>query len=318
MRNSFVLKETPAYNVIVHYHMMKNAGSTIAAILEREFVDAYAEVHGPGPGSMITGDELIEFIKKHPKIRAISSHHIRFPVPSGDRLHFGYCCFVRHPVDRLYSLYSFFRKSGDTSVIGTIARQLEPPDFFSCLIDEFPNYVCNVQTGFLACRGFFLRPPDQEDLKQAMNVIRQCSLPGIVHQTNESLAVGEYFLSPNFPGIQLHSPPQNVSMDPHRSEAERERMLKEVCGQAVYDRLLALNRLDVELARRAEEEVERRKALVPSWGRRLAEFEERCGVSCRGSESDGVRELRLIPRRSGTGPETQPPSPRFQGAIRDR
>jgi hypothetical protein len=279
MQTSYILPEPTTPNVLVHYHMMKNSGTTVAAILQREFGEAYAEIHGPDPGSMITTAELLAFIKEHPHVRAISSHHTRFPVPSEDRLHFAYCCFVRHPLDRLYSLYSFFRSSGDASEVGQMARRLSPPDFFSEMVDRFPNYICNAQTSFLACHGFFLRPCDREDLRVAIDVIRQCTLPGVVHRTNESLAVGEYFLGPLFPGIRLHSPAQNVTLDPSRSLAERERHLKEVFGRVVYGRLAKLNRLDLELTRRAEDEIERRKQLVPSFVSRFADFEQRCNAS---------------------------------------
>src|SRR5690242_988780 len=105
MQNSFILEEPTTPNVLVHYHMMKNSGTTISEILRREFGETYAEVHSPDPGGMILSSELLKFIQEHPQIRAISSHHIRFPIPQSERLHFAYCCFVRHPLDRLRSLY---------------------------------------------------------------------------------------------------------------------------------------------------------------------------------------------------------------------
>src|SRR5437660_1038937 len=130
MPQSFILEEPATNNVLVHYHIMKNAGTSVAEVLNREFGEAYAEIHGPTAESMITGPELLQFIKANPAIRAISSHHLRFPVPSGDRLHFAYCCFVRHPLDRLYSLYQFLRTTKDQSYLGRLAQRSDPPAYF--------------------------------------------------------------------------------------------------------------------------------------------------------------------------------------------
>ena len=39
--------------LIVHYHIFKNGGSTITSILEREFRNAFATVHGPDDVSVV-------------------------------------------------------------------------------------------------------------------------------------------------------------------------------------------------------------------------------------------------------------------------
>lgn len=275
METSLVIEEHASFSVMVHYHIMKNAGSTISELLRREFSGAFAEVHGPFAGSMISAAELLAFIKQHPEIRAISSHHVRFPVPKEDRLHFAYCCFIRHPLDRLHSLYNFFRTTEESSVVGQLAQQYDASLFFSEMIDRFPNYVSNVQTSYLACSGFFLHPPDRDDLRAAIRVMQECSLPGVVHRVDESLAAAEYFLNPLYPGIRLHYSAHNVRREMDLSLRERERELREVCGRAVYERLRILNQLDMQLLRASEDEIERRCGLVPSFASRLTDFKER-------------------------------------------
>jgi hypothetical protein len=183
---------------------------------------------------------------------------------------------LRHPVDRLYSLYSFFKASGDTGGVGQLARQLTAPAFFHELIERYPNYVLNVQTNYLAGSGFLLHPPDRDDLRIAVSTMKRCTLPGVVDRTDESLAVAEYFLSPLFPGIQLHGKPKNVSLNPGQSRSERQYALKQELGAKVYPQLIKLNRFDLELVDRTEDEIDRRKRLVPSFATRLAGYKQRC------------------------------------------
>ncbi len=276
MPQSFVLAEPTTYNVLVHYHVMKNAGSTISEILKRELGPAYAEVHGPDAGSMIMPGELLGFIRTHPEIRVISSHHIRFPVPHEERLHWTYCCFLREPLDRLYSLYTFFRNSGDTNPVGMMAQRLDVRDFFWQLIEHFPNYACNAQTIYLACSGFFLRPAGSDDLQRAIRIMQECSMPGVVHRTNESLAIAEYFVNPIFPGIRLHGPAVNAGSDPCRSLESRQRELKDLLGYKLYRTLQKVNALDIALVRQTEIELARRRNLIANFSTRFAEFEQRC------------------------------------------
>src|SRR5213078_4447018 len=100
----------PTRFVIVHYHIFKNGGSTIASILEREFRDAYATVHGPDDVSVLDHTHLAGFVSDHADVQAISSHHIRYPKPVLPNTVIFDWCFLRHPLDRLQSLYSYFQR----------------------------------------------------------------------------------------------------------------------------------------------------------------------------------------------------------------
>jgi hypothetical protein len=96
--------------LILHYHIFKNGGSTITSILEREFRNGFATVHGPDDVSVVDQASLAHFVADHASIQAISSHHLRYPKPVlPDTIVFD-CCFLRNPLDRLQSLYSYFQK----------------------------------------------------------------------------------------------------------------------------------------------------------------------------------------------------------------
>src|SRR5579864_3218026 len=87
--------------VVVHYHIFKNGGSTIEAVLKREFIQQFATLHGAGDDATLDARHLAAFLRKYPKITALSSHHLRYPKPEVRNITIFDCCFVRHPLERL-------------------------------------------------------------------------------------------------------------------------------------------------------------------------------------------------------------------------
>ncbi len=76
------------------------------------------------------------------------------------------------------------------------------------------------------------------------------------------------------------------------SPRDREERLVNAWGRDLYEDLLRLNQLDLELFRRAQKEIERRIALVPQFEWRLAEFRMRCSRLQAGASHAGATALR--------------------------
>lgn len=271
----------PSRHVIVHFHMFKNGGSTIEAILEREFGGRFATVHGSHASSALDDGDITSFIAAHPDVSALSSHHLRYPLPSIRRTVLFDCCFLRHPLDRLQSVYSYLRKEpvelGAQDPILVLAQSVGPREFMSRMIDESPHFVSNAQTLLIATGGAFTRPMDDTDLANAIDVLRRMAVPGLVHLFDESLVAAEHFLGPAFPRLRLHYTAQNV-LRPLQHPEQRLDELRTLWGADLYDELARLNRLDFELCRFAEIEIRRRFNLVPNRQSRLIEFKSRCAA----------------------------------------
>jgi hypothetical protein len=265
----------PARHVMVHFHMFKNGGSTIEAILEREFRGRYATAHGSHASSSLDAQDIAAFLGTHLNVAALSSHHLRYPLPSIRRTVLFDCCFLRHPLDRLQSVYSYLRKEppelGREDPILVLSQSMGPREFMVRLIEESPHFVSNAQTLLIATGGAFTRPLDDTDLSRAKEVLRQMALPGLVAMFDESLVAAEHFLGPAFPRLRLHYVAQNVTR-PSRNLEE----LKIIWGNDIYQELSRLNCLDLELCRYAEDEIRRRFSLVPKSEERLMEFRARC------------------------------------------
>jgi hypothetical protein len=262
--------------LIVHYHIFKNGGSTITSILEREFRGDFATVHGPDDASVVDLISLANFVADHAAIRAISSHHLRYPKPVLPNTVIFDCCFLRHPLDRLQSLYSYFQKIAADDPLCRLARQEHPRSFFTKLIDSAPHLVSNVQVTMLALGGAFTRPVDTADVEAAADVVGKMAIPGLVEKFDESLVAAEYFLKPAFPRLRMDYLPQNVSRPLGGNLVDRQEWLRHSWGPDLYATLENLNQCDLELWRRAEREIARRIGLVPDADQRLAEFRARC------------------------------------------
>jgi hypothetical protein len=192
------------------------------------------------------------------------------------------CCFFRHPLDRLMSLYAWARRCDLPDPICRLAHQDGARDFVRHLLGDFPHMISNVQVTLLANAGAFTRPADEQDLETASAMLRDMAMPGLVELFNESLIAAEYFLRPAFPNLRLHCERENISRPHEIHRAGRERDLEEklatLWGESTYADLHRLNEFDLELYRRARKEVERRFVLVPGLTERMADFEARCNL----------------------------------------
>jgi hypothetical protein len=262
--------------LIVHYHIFKNGGSTITSILEREFRNSFATVHGPDDVSVVDLTSLADFISSYESVQAISSHHLRYPKPVLPNIIVFDCCFLRHPLDRLQSLYSYFQRIEADDPLCRLARQENPRSFFKKLIDSAPHLISNVQVTMLAQGGAFTRPVDTPDVEAASDVVAKMAIPGLVEKFDRSLVAAEYFLKPAFPRLRLDYLPQNVSRPLGANPVDRQGWLMHSWGSDLYATLENLNQCDLELWRRADREVTRRIDLVPDAEQRLAEFRARC------------------------------------------
>src|SRR5581483_6833001 len=101
----------PSRVVLLHYHIFKNAGSTIDFALKQNFGDRLAYLHGDRFDSMVSDAEVVEFVSRNPAIAAISSHHLRPPAPAAPSIRFLEILIVREPLDRLCSIYDFYRRT---------------------------------------------------------------------------------------------------------------------------------------------------------------------------------------------------------------
>jgi hypothetical protein len=257
-------------HIILHYHIFKNAGTTIYSILERNFRKRLAPLESGHFNSTLPNETLITFLEKHPRIQAVSSHHLVPPKPVHPSFVFHDILFLRHPLARFSSMYDFYRRSDITDdPLSLQAHRRTTAEFMRLLIEEYPGHVSNVQVGFLSRRG---RKGNESALETAVRVACEASLLGVAELFDMGAVQAEHFLTPAFPRINFGYVAQNVSSMAPRALSTHLGQFQDACGDRIYNQLLQLNSLDLLLHERATAEVHARFQAIPDHETRLREF----------------------------------------------
>src|SRR5579862_2272045 len=137
--------------VLLHYHFFKNAGTTVEEILARSFFDDYLRIDNTGHEELMSNRELLRALEQNPKVRVVSSHQIRYPMPTAPGFLFFDLCFLRDPIDRLRSIYDYFReKPVPGAPDSDLANNYDLPEYLRRLTDKLPHRVSNHQVNLLA------------------------------------------------------------------------------------------------------------------------------------------------------------------------
>lgn len=209
---------------------------------------------------------------------ALSSQWFRFddgPVEAGAPA-IARIAILRHPLDRLRSLYDFYRLRPDLAgEVAETARRLPIGGFLSWLVDNKPQYCNDMQVGLVAGRSLYLSPPTPADRDRAIARMTGLAVPGLVERLEDALLAGEYFLRPTVPALSFADRRCNVS-DPGPLDLDgRLARLRRAIGSALFDHLMAMNQLDLALCAAVGSEIDRRLALIPNLEARRGDFRAR-------------------------------------------
>lgn len=265
--------------VCLHFHIFKNAGSTVDWALRRTLRSKFATTDGPGPGDRLGPDAVLRFMENHPKISALSSHQFRFPLPESDRHAYYPILFIRHPVDRALSIYRFERRQGGVTPGSRKAEESTLPEYVRWRLDQGSvSVLADFQTSVLSYTATDppARPLTEADLALAASNLRACLVPGVVEKLDESLVCAEEALRPLLGRVDLAYVPQNVSGGRAAALSARLERGRADLGAALADELTARNACDFRLHDLATAELATRTASIPDFESKLAHFRKRC------------------------------------------
>lgn len=234
--------------VIVHYHLFKNAGSSVDKILQENFPESWAEVEGPH-SAKLSPEGLLDFIRQNPTLEAVSSHTAVVSVPQTEDIDIIPIIFVRHPVDRIRSAYQFERTQ-DVQTPGAV--QAKKGDFA-----DYMNWRLSTPTlwqvkNFHAQRlkdfnGFTPAHNAVAVEKAAFAALEHFPMIGLVEHFEASMAVYRDIIGLNFPDFKIFKAQENRTADPQMGLDDNLSTFAEAIGQDVYDRLVELNQTDLAL-----------------------------------------------------------------------
>ncbi len=234
--------------VILHYHIFKNAGTSIDRMLEESYGDRWLNFDKPEGGAKISPLEMEEFILGHPDAVAFSSHQVVPPLPSRQLQVFP-IIVLRHPVDRAYSAYLFEwkKQQGTSRPVGTFAGYIA---------DKFrvprQNAIEDFQAYHLANRNYRSRAvslslAEEDILRNARRLLAEIGYFGIVDRYAESLRWFKKVLGPHFPELKFKEHRENVLQDTNLPIAEKVERIYDLLDDRSYTALVMRNQLDLRL-----------------------------------------------------------------------
>jgi hypothetical protein len=240
--------------VVVHYHIFKNAGSSVDAILQQTFHDKWTSYDTDNPAGRINPAQLAQYIAANPDKSAISSHQAMLPLPAVDGVAVLPIMLLRHPLDRARSVYDFERRQGQE--LGPVSRgadhaaRLSFADYLRWRFDTSENGVVhNFQTAWLcsSARNVFRTRIRDADFTVAQHSLQALPAFGLVERFDESLSWFADEFSKQGVNLNIQYRLENVTHGRDtRMEARLERT-QELLGAAMWDELVERNRWDLQL-----------------------------------------------------------------------
>lgn len=243
--------------IIVHYHLYKNAGTTIDDVLARNFPEhERGTLEGEYPWSEISPAELLDYALANPGLRVISSHQARLPLPEHPDITFLPILFLRHPIDRFGSVYRFERQQKLASPTATAqaARDSSMSAFAEWVVSREANAVCrNFQVLILGAglREIVESRATPSDYLGALARLKALPFFGIVEAFDASLRRLQDHLRPYFGEIDVNYQALNVSADLTSTLEARLQNTERELGPLLYRELVECNALDLLLYRDA-------------------------------------------------------------------
>jgi hypothetical protein len=236
--------------VIIHYHIFKNAGSTIDSMLQNSFGESWATFDGEVPTSRISPERMADFIVRNPEIRAVSSHQAWLPLPAISNVQVFPVVFFRHPLDRARSVYDFERKQGrnegPVSEGAEHAMRLSFADYLRWRFDSSKNGVVhNHQTAWLLHEKKYLNHDiTEKDFDRACIQLESLNFFGLVEDFQRSINLLADRLMQQGVKFDITDHVVNSTSGRHESLRRRLEALREDVGEKMWGELLERNRWD--------------------------------------------------------------------------
>jgi len=264
--------------VLIHFHIFKNAGTTLEYIFKKNFSNNAISMDTENPRGFLSWDTIFSyFSNNYPRVKAFSSHQIRFPIPENSDFNFLPMVLVRHPIDRAFSIYNFDlkRKNLKNQISIEKAHNLPIREYFKWNIEHKLAVMKNFQTRYLASaqRGSDI---NLDDLNSGIKRLKECKVMGTVERFDEVMVFAEEILRPYFKGIDFSYIKKNVNKEKKGSLNERLEDVRMEIGDTLMYKLEEVNKMDFLLHSKANELLDKQLESVNNMSSKLTKFKNRC------------------------------------------
>lgn len=231
--------------VLFHYHLFKNAGTSLDETLKLNFKgDQWVTKEFPNHLQK-NRQQVQEWISEASKAVCFSSHTAYFPVPELPGTKVLPIIFFRHPLDRIVSAYNFERKQQAKTFGAVLAKHTNLRGYIEARLALGMDRQCR---NFHTDRFASMYPPNiSNQLERAKLAIAQLPFVGSVsHYSHSLINLEEYLKSEGFDQIKLTAFEKNQSQQP-MSIDHKMALLQEEVGPECYQQLLEANEDDLSL-----------------------------------------------------------------------
>ncbi|MEM7597358.1 MAG: sulfotransferase family 2 domain-containing protein [Pseudomonadota bacterium] len=224
--------------VILHYHLFKNAGTSIDQILKKNFGTGWVTQEFPVAGGN-NSRKVAEWIEAEPDAVAFSSHTMVGPIPKIPGVRIVTLVMLRNPLSRISSAYRFERSQDVDGFGAVLARHTSFEGYVRCRLALKSDRQCrNFQTSRLAT----ICPGKEPELERACKGLEQFDIVGQVERFGRARNRIRDVLQQHFPNFQMY--------DIHKNQSSQDR---EDMDPELLQLLRHNNRNDFELLAHFEE-----------------------------------------------------------------
>jgi hypothetical protein len=231
---------------IFHYHLFKNAGTSVDKLLEDNFGSAWTTREFCGSGSTIP-EQVTDWIQSEPNKIAFSSHTAIGPLPQIANTQIIPIIFLRHPLDRLRSAYEFERAQCAQTFGSILAGETSLSGYLSVLMNTPGDLSAK---NFHAARlASFAMSPATTELDKAVAALQSLPFVGVVDKFERSMQLFANLARPHLGDFATASVRENATTDSGSSLSARLTQMRADIGDEVWEKLLQCNSIDLELYR---------------------------------------------------------------------
>jgi hypothetical protein len=227
--------------VIFHYHLFKNAGTSVDAILKANFANRWVTREFNGPQTAILA-QVSDWLGQEKDAVAFSSHTATLPPPKIEDVEIYPIIFIRHPIDRIASAYYFEKKQISDNPSAILAKNTDLSGYIDAHLAHGNISQCrNFQSHRLA-QWFIGVRGEMPEL--ALQAIEALPFIGLVEAFDESIHCLSQWLSAHFPEFRPMAIAKNVGRTTETLEQKLADIRTEI-GEARYEALLVANASDM-------------------------------------------------------------------------
>jgi hypothetical protein len=234
--------------VILHYHLFKNAGSSLDAAFKVNFdVNKGEWVTAEFPSSPeLNREQVKQWIIDNPKAKCFSSHTASLPPPQIEGVKVIPVIFMRHPIDRIASAYVFESKQGSDNYGAVLARNTGFSGYVETRLSTPNDHQCRNFHAHRLARMYDNEIGDEQ--MRAIKALENLPFVGVVETFSASLEKLEKLLiAEGFENLVLKPLERNVSRGVKKSLDEKLVEIKEQLGDESFDKLIAANKADLSI-----------------------------------------------------------------------